>query len=259
MVCGAGLFTACSTEDNPVKGDALMDKLIGKWMLSDLDGTPCPTNLKTVFTFVSPTKAIGSLSDYYTPAWNVRVEADMVYDGDKHLAVVSKDGQYLNVVDCYIASVTQRFLTMSTEWYAYDGENEITHETYLPERYERINVDYKDDIVGVWEGSAVDPMDVNNYGETHRWEYKADGTFVYYSMVDGEWKAEADVLAEYFVDGVLLCTRWKKTADSEEQREWWEIESINNEVMKWKATRVRADGTKYVERFEMRRALIIVV
>ncbi len=38
MVCGAGLFTACSTEDNPVKGEKLMDKLIGKWILSDLDG-----------------------------------------------------------------------------------------------------------------------------------------------------------------------------------------------------------------------------
>jgi hypothetical protein len=38
------------------------------------------------------------------------------------------------------------------------------------------------------------------------------------------------VLAEYFVDGIRLCTRWKQTADSDELRE---------------------DGTTYTATFEM--------
>jgi len=62
--------------------------------------------------------------------------------------------------------------------------------------------------------------------------------------------ANNDVLAEYFVDGTLLCTRWKKTADSEELREWWEI-TIENGVMKWTALRKKADGSTYTATFEM--------
>lgn len=88
-------------------------------------------------------------------------------------------------------------------------------------------------------------------GELHRWEYKADGTYVYYRMVDGDWKGDIDFLSDYFVDGTLLCTRWKKTADSEEIREWWEIESIQDGKMKWKALRMRDDNTTYTATFEM--------
>ena len=65
----------------------------------------------------------------------------------------------------------------------------------------------------------------------------ADGTYKYYSKVDGEWKADADYLSDYFVDGILLCIRWKKTSDSEEIREWWEIESIQNGTMSSKGRR----------------------
>ncbi|MBR7049146.1 MAG: hypothetical protein IKI16_04765 [Prevotella sp.] len=60
-----------------------------------------------------------------------------------------------------------------------------------------------------------------------------------------------DALAEYFVDGTLLCTRWKKTIDSNELREWWEIESIKDGVMKWTALRMRENGTTYTATFQM--------
>ncbi len=49
----------------------------------------------------------------------------------------------------------------------------------------------------------------------------------------------------------MNCTRWKKTADSEEIREWWEIESIQDGKMKWKALRMRDDNTTYTATFEM--------
>ena len=65
--------------------------------------------------------------------------------------------------------------------------------------------------------------------------------------------AHDDVLSEYFVDGILLCTRWKNTADSEELREWWEIESIEGGVMKWKALRQRENGSTYTATFQMTR------
>ena len=69
LICGASVFTACtSNEDNPAPVPQpdinLAEKIIGKWMVAELDGEPCPTNLKTVVTFDSPTKAFGSLSDF---------------------------------------------------------------------------------------------------------------------------------------------------------------------------------------------------
>ncbi len=38
---------------------------------------------------------------------------------------------------------------------------------------------------------------------------------------------------------------------AEELREWWEIESISDGVMKWTALRQREDGTTYTATFEM--------
>jgi len=36
-------------------------------------------------------------------------------------------------------------------------------------------------------------------------------------------------------------------------REWWEIESIEDGVMKWKALRQKEDGTTYTATFEMKK------
>lgn len=79
----------------------------------------------------------------------------------------------------------------------------------------------------------------------------ADGTFHYYHKVDGQWQLSDDEYANYFVDGTLLCTRWKNAGEGQqENREWWEI-TIKNGVMKWTALRKREDGTTYTATFEM--------
>ena len=84
LVCGASVMTSCSSnDDNPAPQSNIAEKIIGKWMVEELDGEPCPTNWKTVLTFVSPTQAYGSLSDFSTPMWNVKVLADVKIDGNK--------------------------------------------------------------------------------------------------------------------------------------------------------------------------------
>jgi len=205
-----------------------------------------------VVTFVSPTKVIGTLSDYYTAAWNVRAEADVTTDNNRISSVYS-DGTFTNVVDCTISSITDKEMTWSSEWTTYVDGNQIAHESYSNERYVRVLDEYKDAILATWEGKSSDPIGEKSDTATHRWEYRTDGTFAYYNLVDGEWIAEDDILSEYFVDGVLLYTRWKKTADSEEQREWWEIDRIQDGVMTWKALRLREDGTSYEASFEMKK------
>ena len=250
LVCGASVMTSCSSnDDNPAPQSNIAEKIIGKWMVEELDGEPCPTNWKTVLTFVSPTKAYGSLSDFSTPMWNVKVLADVKIDGNK-VNVINTDGNIRQVLDCTILSITDKDLLMSSDWTVYEDGEKIYQEAYGKERYDRITADYSQDILGTWEGKVTSAEDEHTDGEMHRWEYKADGTYAYYNKVGTEWVANNDVLAEYFVDGTLLCTRWKKTADSEELREWWEI-TIENGVMKWTALRKKADGSTYTATFEM--------
>ena len=65
VFCSACVFTSCSSnDDNPTQPDLnVAEKIIGKWMVEELDGQKCPTNYKAVITFLSATKAYGSLSD----------------------------------------------------------------------------------------------------------------------------------------------------------------------------------------------------
>jgi hypothetical protein len=51
------------------------------------------------------------------------------------------------------------------------------------------------------------------------------------------------------VDGNLLCMRWIN--NGAEYREWWEIASIEDNVMSWTALRKKADGTTYTASFSM--------
>ena len=246
VLCGASLFTACSNDDNPSSPTkSLSDQLLGKWMISDLDDQPCPTNLKAVITFLSPTEAYGSLSDFYSESWNSHSSATVVIDGNKVTLTAKENEHITHVTKVNIFRITDTDMWLGSDWRVYKDGEEIGGEIWEDEHYERITNDYERDIIGTWEGKVTSTEDDHTDGELHRWEYKADGTYVYYSMVDGNWKAGTDYLSDYFVDGTLLCTRWKKTVDSEEIREWWEIESIKNGKMKWTALRQPDLGSDY--------------
>ena len=251
LVCGASVFTSCtSNDDKPVKLD-LSTKLMGKWMVDELDGQACPTNLKAVITFLSPTEAYGSLSDYYSESWNNHASAEVTIKG-KNVTLRAKENEHTtHVTEATIYSITDKDMMLKSDWKVYVDGNVVINEIYDKERYIRVTNDYENDIIGTWEGKVTSTEDEHTDGELHRWEYKADGTYAYYSKVEGQWQSDTDYLSNYFVDGILLCTRWKKTADSEELREWWEIESIKDGVMKWTALRMRDDGSTYIATFQM--------
>ena len=235
--------------DLPASG--LAENIIGKWMVDALNGQPCPTNLKAVITFLSPTKAYGSLSDFYSDSWNNHASADVVIDGNNVTLTAFENEHTKHVTVADIHSITDKDMRLKSDWKVYTDGEMVINEVWDNERYIRINKDFENDIIGTWEGKVTSAEDEHTDGELHRWEYKADGTYVYYNKVGDEWVNNNDVLAEYFVDGILLCTRWKQTADSKELREWWEIESINDGVMKWTALRKRDDGTTYTATFQM--------
>ena len=250
IICGASVSTSCSSnDDDPKQPDLnLAEKVIGKWMVDEKEGKPALTNQKLVIDFKSANKVSVSLS--YMNFWHSHDLFDYTIDGNVISCTSQVDEHtFANTIVKVNAIDANKMDEDFFNTISVDGVEQIKMES--KETLKRITDDYSTAILGTWEGKVTSEDDAHTDGELHRWEYKGDGTYVYYSKENGEWKAGTDFRSDYFVDGILLCTRWKKTADSDELREWWEIESIQNGVMKWKALRSREDGTTYTATFEM--------
>ncbi len=243
IVFGVGFFASCTKEKT------LADKLIGKWMVAELDGVPAPTHLKTVITFESATKAYGSMADYYSDSWNDHTPADVRINGNKVSMTVPESDAITHNLELTVSSITDKDMRLLSDWSMLINGVPAYHETYN-ERWVRIDKDFRKDIVGLWEGRRTSGQSAYGDGEIHRWKYNADGTFEYYSKVGDGWVPTGDIYCEYFVDGVLLCSRWRAALDSDEVRDWWEID-IQDGKMKWTALRMNEDGSTYTSSFEM--------
>ncbi len=257
LICGSTVFTSCSKDDNPVDpADNLAEKILGKWMKADRNGMPLPSDEKMVYTFKSATKCDVSASYDAGPEvgadWIDKYEVDVTINKNVvTLTSGSEKGSTL-VIEFEITAIDDHEFTANHKvTITYGGAVVYVVEDVL--RFTKVNRNYKEAILGLWEGK-VTSSEGSEYddGETHRWEYKADGTYVYYSQDEaGEWVPSDNTLNEYFVDGTLLCSRW---IDNEQEfREWWEIASIKNGVMQWKALRQKEDGSTYTATFEMKK------
>ena len=256
LICSSTVFNSCTNEDNPSNpADNLAEKLIGKWMVSDIEGQPALTNEKTVLTFVSADKAIVSTSrSNFTESqakWAALREYDVKISGNKATLTGHPNDKITQVQEYSVSAIDNSKMSANFKLTTFiNGEAKSIREQDV--RYKRVTRDYSKAIVGKWEGHITSEQGSEyDDGEDHQWEYKADGTFVYYVQdEEGNWIANPEqTLSEYFVDGTLLATRWG--TDETEYREWWEIESIKGGVMKWKALRAREDGSTYVATFAM--------
>ena len=256
LICGATTFTSCTNEDNPATPDLnVAEKIIGKWIMTDKNGQPIPTSGRLVYTFVSTTKALVSASLNSRPEvgshWSGQLEADVSISGNNVTVSMYLDEHTTSVHNYTITAIdANEFTASDIVTITIDGN--VIHTAENVFRFTKVTADYRTAIVGTWEGHCTSPGSVFDDGQEHRWQYKADGTYVYYVKSGDNWVPyEGNTLNEYFVDGVLLCTRW--IDNDVENREWWEIASIKDGVMKWKALRQKEDGTTYTATFEMKK------
>ncbi len=248
LVSGIGIFASCTQEIT------LADMLIGKWMVAELDGVPAPTNLKTVVTFESATKAYGSMADCYSDSWNDQTTADVQISGNKVTMTARESDAVTHNLELTVSTITEKDLHLLSDWSILINGEPVYHEAYR-ERWVRVDKDFRKDIVGTWEGRRTSEQSDYDDDEVHRWKYNADGTYEYYNKVGDSWVPGGDILNEYFVDGVLLCTRWRPGLGGDELREWWEID-IQDGKMKWTALRMNDEGGTYTASFEMTRVLL---
>ena len=230
----------------------IAENIIGKWITADVDGQPALSNKKRVLTFVSGTKAYISSSLNANPdmasQWNDKVEADVTINGNEVILTSKRSENMTEVEKFIITDITDsEFIATHEVIITVDGDVLPSNSHVL--RLEKVTVDYREAVLGTWEGRCTSEGSVFDDGQEHRWQYKADGTYVYYVKDGDNWVPyEGNTLNEYFVDGNLLCTRWIDLG--QENREWWEI-NIDGNKMNWTALRQKEDGSTFTATFEM--------
>ena len=245
-------FLAFYDKKTPVI-DNLAEKLIGKWIIADVNGKDTPTNEKSVLSFLSATKATVSESkaDYAGQAakWSPAREYEVQIDGDK-VTLTGHPTEINTIINEYtIISINDNEMFCALK-HTVIRNDKIIKVTEMQLRFTKLITEYRDAIVGTWQGHCTSEGSVFDDGQEHRWQYKADGTYVYYVKDGDNWVPSENTLNEYFVDGTLLCSRW--IDQGQENREWWEI-TINGNKMNWTALRQKEDGTTFTATFEMKK------
>ena len=251
FVCGASVFTSCSSDDKDNNIDNLAEKIVGKWMPAEVDGNPVLTDKKSVYTFVSATKAYMSVSinsqQGEATVWNDQKELDVAINGNTMTLTNYSDEHTTMVEEFNITAIDGSEFTANHKiTVKFDGNVVLHNEGII--RFTKVTADYREGIVGTWQGHCTSAGSVFDDGQEHRWQYNADGTYVYYVKDGDNWVPSENTLNEYFVDGTLLCSRW--IDQGQENREWWEI-TINGNKMNWTALRQKEDGSTFTATFEM--------
>ena len=249
LICGASVFTSCKKdEDNNLK---LEEKIIGKWMVAERDGHAALTNKKMVYNFVSATKVYISMSFTAHPEvglyWRDQLEATVAINGNTVTITSHPDEHTTTVEEHTITAINgneftaNRKITFTVNGAVVDSDEETF-------RFTKVTADYRAAIIGTWQGHCTSAGSVFDDGQEHRWQYNADGNFVYYVKDGDNWVPSANTLNQYFVAGNLLCTRW--VDNGQENREWWEI-TIDGSQMHWTALREDENGQRFTATFEM--------
>ena len=183
LICGATVFTSCTNDDNPTTPDLnLSEKIIGKWVPVDADGHPLLTNVKNVTTFLSATKATVSTSrsEYTSEAvrWNAYREYAVEIDGGK-VILTSMVNDLVKLVEEYdISYISSAEMRCDYKHTTFVNGNPVTVAVENGVRFVKTTADYRAAIVGTWQGRCTSEGSVFDDGQEHRWQYRADGTYV---------------------------------------------------------------------------------
>lgn len=218
--------------------------LPGKWVVDRMNMKSILTDETTVLTFESLSKATISTSQY------AKAEADAALNGNVITLTHKLDEHKSTVTTITVTEIGELFIQGVVQMTDYvDGQVAGTH----PEcniQYKRIDRSFEKDILGTWEGK---PSGKDTYGDgkPHRWEYRDDGTYVYYVQNGNTWEPSGNTLNEYFVDGNRLCTHWVDGGTT--YCEWWVISTLEGDDMTWTAVRQGDSGTPFTSIYTMKR------
>lgn len=240
----ATAFASCCTDDNPVTPtqQEIETKIVGKWKSTYANGIEFPTNDRSIETYEAGGKGYESNSKVHP------ISGDRGWINKKPFTY-TVSGNYLTVMDNHPAgapegapeggSMPEPNPVDNKEQILSIDDNSFTAsrlEGTLLITMEKVTVDYSKDIIGMWEGVEMTGNETHGNAD-HRIKYKEDGTYEYYVKSGDAWVLSTNVGNEYSVDGDWLATRWRDDADAEYNYEWWDIDYIRGDEMKWSALR----------------------
>ncbi|MCQ2342556.1 MAG: hypothetical protein MJZ75_03560 [Paludibacteraceae bacterium] len=248
------LFAACNRHEDVNNTDA--KSIIGKWKLAQLDNQDVLTDNRIIYTFGAD--GIGSqtlsqdLQGIGEKAWYVQQKLKYNLNGNALHTQWSNSSVVLEWMATVSSINNDMFVTDPSRVFL----NTTPMENMPQALWKRIPQDFSTDIIGLWEGTSCTGI---TYGDAnHRWLYLPSGQYFYYSQdsLDGKWTGKwvisENALNEYDVDGDYLACRWKQTADAKEDREFWDISILDNN-MNWSALRRDDSGNLFHATFSMRR------
>lgn len=233
----AAIFIGCTNDDNP-STQPLAEQIIGKWVTVEYVDMPALTDEKVVLNFESSTTCFITMllaDDEEKGGWADNVKYDVTI-ADNVVTVSGEINERISsVYEFHVKSIS------ANEWSALlkitdiiDGQKRTIE---YPVRFVRVGTDHSEDILGLWEGIYWED------GVTRfRMEYLADGTYNFYFFNIGseEWKKSHDDYSYYDCEGNLLYMRWKNIAQ-DPVCQAWDITSISNDAMTWRALRLDED------------------
>ena len=229
------------SESGEVTQEQIEKNIIGTWVLAETDGQPALTNDRSVFTIVSPTEAYSSVSRLNAQGspWHSHTECDITIDGNvvtitNHTESGTTIEHQFAITEISADSFTaNRTFTRSSK----NAEPRVTEDVVTFVKAEE-NAEI---VFGTWQGVCTSGEYEFDDGNEHRWEYKPDGTYVYYDKKGDTWVPVDSANCEYFVAGNLMFTRWFDQ-DGKEYREQWEF-TVENGKLSWTALRANEDGS----------------
>lgn len=244
---GMALVSCEKAETPKTYAETINENVIGKWKSVSEDDSRDLTNRRTIMTFYQDGTLLLSRSqtnrgdvweNHYATSYSVK---------DSVISYVSSRGE--NETQMNVLSISANEIKAKVKGGGRpkrengDSVRRSRPDSLRIKKFVKVNVDYSKDIIGTWEG--VELTGYETYGdEMHRWEFKADGTYVYYIKNEaGEWAPSSNILNDYNVDGDWLATRWMDP-DSVEYREWWDIDKVDQNEMIWSALRNKNDAKK---------------
>ena len=240
------------TAETGVTQAEIESKIIGTWVVADEDGKPAPTNDKLAYDFVSLGKAkvYASLDTPLegTSGFLNAVEADFVLDGNT-LTVTEHPSENETVKNVFtVSSISDS--EFSADYKAIHEVDGGVKDSYTSTvRCVKPDVGYQDAVLGTWEDRAkIVAGEPSDKFEPHRRQFKADGTYDYYTTQDNELVLAEDGQGEYCVAGNLLCQHWVE--GGEDRNAVWDIE-IDGDTMTLHALRRHKDGGTYEVAFEL--------
>lgn len=244
------ILSACEPKDSVINIDK--SSMTGKWKITTQNGQPVLTDNRIVYTFNADGTGTQTLSadpeNVGEQSWYMQQRLKYTLNGD------ALHTQWVNssVVLEWLASIT----SMTQNEFVVDPSRVLIQTEPLSDMptttWQRITVDYTDDIIGLWEGISC--TGITHGDHNHRWLYTPSGQYFYYSKdAKGKWVISENSLNEYDIDGDYLACRWKENADAKEDREFWDI-SVQDKTMAWSALREDATTKKlFTATFDIRR------